>query len=296
MNKVIDYNFYPVPETKVSNERHRPIGIGIQGFANLLYKLKIPFDSPAAKELNSQIMETIYYSAVSESCNLAQVFGSYQTFPGSPFSKGQFQFDLANVTVSDARHNWSELKQKVIEYGTRNALLTALMPTASTSNILGNYESFEPMHSNFFMRSVGSGDFPIINKYLVSDLVQLGLWNPEMSNEIVKGKGSIQGILEIPQELKDLYKTVYEISQKVLIDLSADRQLFVDQSQSLNVYIAAPSISKLSSMHFYGWSRGLKTGLYYLRSENGSSAEQFTVKGTPLACSLKNKDCAECSG
>lgn len=317
LNRVIDINFYPVEETRTSNLRHRPIGIGVQGFANALYQLKVPFESPEARELNVKIFETIYYFAIKMSCDLAKVEGKYSTFDGSPFSQGIFQFDYAGKHLLTDRYNWDKLKEEVKTHGTRNSLLTACMPTASTSNILNNFESFEPITHNLFMRRVLSGEYSVVNKYLIDDLRKLNLWNTELFNEFKKNYGSIQNINGIPQDLKDLYKDVYEVPQKVLIDLSADRQHFIDQSQSLNIYFQNPTIRKLTSMHFYGWKAGLKTGMYYLRSASASEAAQFTVNSTgnkisvggklvepqnettpeQLMCSLLNKEaCEMCSG
>ncbi len=277
LNKIIDNNFYPVPEAAYSNKRHRPIGIGVQGLADLFCMLNIPFDSLEAKKLNRDIAETIYYAALKTSNQLAKDQGIYETFKGSPASQGQLQFDLWNVAPSN-RHPWDELKEEIKSTGLRNSLLIAPMPTASTSQILGNNECFEPYTSNVYVRRVLSGEYVIINKHLVKRLNELGLWNIELKNKIIKDGGSIQNIPEIPAELKPVYKTVWEIKQKDLIDMAADRGPFVCQSQSLNLFIKNPSPSKITSMHFYAWKKGLKTGMYYLRIMAASKAIQFTVQ------------------
>jgi ribonucleotide reductase alpha subunit len=307
MNKIIDNNFYPVPETKKSNIRHRPIGIGVQGFADLLYTLKSPFESERTKELNLKIFETIYYAAIKMSCELAKKEGSYSTFQGSPFSKGIFQFDYYKDSqrLLSGRYDWESLKKDVISNGVRNSLLTACMPTASTASILNNFESFEPATHNLFVRKVLSGEYAIVNKYLIKDLMELKIWNNTFYNKFKASYGSIQDLDNIPENLRMLYKDVYEIPQKVLVDLSADRQAFIDQSQSLNVYFKNPTIKKLTSMHFYGWKKGLKTGLYYLRSSSAADSAQFTVsqeteltlEEQKLMCSIENKEaCEMCSG
>ena len=304
LNKVIDNNFYPVPETEKNNKEHRPIALGVQGLYDVFMRLKIPFDSEEAKILNKKIFEHIQYNAILTSCELAKEHGTYDTYPGSPISEGIFQHNMWGIDESKLYCDWAGLRKMVKEYGTRNSLLTALPPTASTSQILGNVESFEVINNNFYMRRVLSGNYPIINKYLVKDLLDLGLWNDNIKNRILQDNGSIQGIEEVPLNLKALYKTTWEMSQKVTINLSADRSPFIDHSQSLNIFMAVPTVSKLSSMHFYGWKRGLKTGMYYLRSLPISKAEQFTVstetakvEQAVLACSLDNKDaCEMCSG
>ncbi len=292
LNKIIDNSFYPVPEAELSNKRHRPIGIGVQGLANLFYELKVPFESDKAKSLNKVIFETIYYSAIKSSCELAKKYGPYSTFENSDFSKGIFQFDYNpdKESILSGKYNWDELRQDVMKYGVRNSLLTALMPTASTSNIMNNFESFEPITHNLFTRGIEAGTYFILNKHLVKDLESLGLYNEKMVSKIKQHYGSIQKIEEIPDNLKFLYKDVYEIPQKVLIDLSADRQNFIDQSQSLNIYFENPTISKMTSMHFYGWKKGLKTGMYYLRSSPASNPEQFTVVGEVLGEVADNND------
>lgn len=317
MNNIIDYNFYPTPETKKSNLLHRPIAMGIQGLANLFFEMRLPFESEEAKKLNKEIMETIQYAGWTASMELAKEAGTYyKFFPGSPISQGLFQHNLWGVedTELSGRWDWESLRQSIKEHGVLNSMITALPPTASTSQILGNYESFEPQNSNMFMRSTLSGDFPIVNKFLLEDLISLGIWNDSMKQRIMANRGSVQVINEIPQNIKDIYKTIWEIPQKYLIDLSRDRALFVDQTQSLNIYMDKPTMAKLSSMHFYGWKQGLKTGMYYLRSKPATTAQQFTVSKQVqskenndaivsnkqeeiLLCSLDNRDaCMSCSG
>lgn len=276
LNKIIDHNYYPVPEARYSNMRNRPIGLGVQGLADTFVKLRFPFDSPEAKALNKDIFETIYFAALTASKDLAKEFGPYETYPGSPISKGIFQFDMWNVKPSN-RWEWDVLREEVMKYGVRNSLLVAPMPTASTAQILGNNECFEPFSSNMYIRNVLSGTYPVVNKYLLNDLVALGLWNETMKNKIMAHNGSIQNIEEIPDNIKALYKTVWEIKQKDLIDMAADRGAFIDQSQSLNVFIDQPNHAKLTSMHFYGWKAGLKTGMYYMRTKPASQAIKFTV-------------------
>lgn len=282
LNKVIDINFYPVEEARRSNFRHRPIGLGVQGLADAFIMLRMPFDSDEAKGLNEDIFETIYYAAMETSMELAKVQGTYETYEGSPVSQGQFQFDMWGVKPTSGRWNWSELKEKVRKYGVRNSLLVAPMPTASTSQILGNNECFEPYTSNIYTRRTLSGEFIVVNKHLLKDLIQAGLWNENMKNRIIAANGSIQNIPGIPQHLKDLYKTVWEISQKVIIDMAADRGAYICQSQSMNLFLQEPNFGKLTSMHFYSWKKGLKTGIYYLRSKAATSAIQFTVDKSQL--------------
>ena len=276
LNKIIDGNYYPVAEARNSNMRHRPIGLGVQGLADTFVLLRMPFDSEEAKKLNSEIFETIYYAALCASKDLAKELGHYETFPGSPISKGVFQQDMWNVMPS-ARWEWDVLREEVIKHGVRNSLLLAPMPTASTAQILGNNECFEPFSSNMYIRNVLSGSFPVVNKYLLVDLVNLGLWNDDMKNTIMAHNGSIQNIDEIPDNIKALYKTVWEIKQKDLLDMAADRGAFIDQSQSLNVFIDQPNHAKLTSMHFHGWKKGLKTGMYYMRTKAVADAIKFTV-------------------
>ncbi len=277
LNKIIDHNYYPVEEARNSNMRHRPIGIGVQGLADVFILLRLPFENELAKILNRDIFETIYFAAMTASKDLAIELGAYQTFKGSPLSKGIFQFDMWNVQPTD-RWDWATLRKEVVQHGVRNSLLIAPMPTASTSQILGNNECFEPYTSNIYSRRVLSGEFIIINKHLLKDLVQLGLWNNDMKNNIISANGSIQHIPTIPAEIRELYKTVWEIKQRNLIDMAADRGAFICQSQSLNLFVDTPTTSKLTSMHFYAWKKGLKTGMYYLRTQAATQAVQFTIE------------------
>ena len=277
LNKIIDYNYYPIVEAKNSNLRHRPIGIGVQGLADVFILLRLPFENELAKILNRDIFETIYFAAMTASKDLAIEQGAYQSFKGSPLSKGIFQFDMWNAQPTD-RWDWESLRKEVMKHGVRNSLLVAPMPTASTSQILGNNECFEPYTSNIYSRRVLSGEFIIINKHLLKDLVQLGLWNNDMKNSIIAANGSVQHIDNIPAEIKELYKTVWEIKQRNLIDMAADRGAFICQSQSLNLFVDTPTTSKLTSMHFYGWKKGLKTGMYYLRTQAATQAVQFTIE------------------
>ncbi|KAK0080822.1 hypothetical protein PV325_013280 [Microctonus aethiopoides] len=281
LDKVIDVNRYPVIEAERSNRRHRPIGIGIQGLADAFLLMRYPFESEQAQKLNIEIFETIYYGALESSCELAQEKGRYETYEGSPVSQGILQYDMWNVTPTD-RWDWAKLKEKIAQHGVRNSLLLAPMPTASTAQILGNNESIEPYTSNAYVRRVLSGEFQIVNPHLLKDLIKLKIWNEDMRNEIIAANGSIQNIKGIPADIKALYKTVWEISQKTLIKMAADRGAFIDQSQSLNVHMAQPTTSKLTSMHFYAWDLGLKTGMYYLRSKPAANALQFTVDKTRL--------------
>jgi ribonucleoside-diphosphate reductase alpha subunit len=276
LNKVIDINYYPIPEARNSNMRHRPIGLGVQGLADAFILLRMAFDSPEAKQLNSDIFETMYFAAMTESVVLAEQHGAYETFQGSPLSKGIFQFDLWNVTPS-GRWDWASLRERVKKSGARNSLLLAPMPTASTSQILGNNECFEPYTSNLYTRRTLAGEHIVVNKHLLRDLVRLGLWNDEMREAIMAANGSIQGFEDIPPEIRAIYKTAYELSQKVIIDMSADRGAYICQSQSLNVFMEAPTFAKLSSMHFYAWQKGLKTGMYYLRSKAAVDPIKFTL-------------------
>ena len=280
LNKVIDRNYYPVAEAKNSNMRHRPVGLGVQGLADAFIKLRLPFDSQEAKALNEEIFETIYFAALTSSMESAKEEGAYQTYEGSPISQGLFQHNLWGKKDEElsGRWAWGELRNQIKENGVRNSLLLAPMPTASTSQILGNNECFEPYTSNIYTRRVLSGEFVVVNKHLLLDLVQLGLWNDDMKNEIIKANGSIQGIESIPDNIKALYKTVWEIKMKDIIDMSADRGHFIDQSQSLNLFIDQPNIGKITSMHFYAWEKGLKTGMYYLRTKAATQAIQFTVQ------------------
>ncbi|MGZ8523752.1 MAG: ribonucleoside-diphosphate reductase subunit alpha, partial [Chitinophagaceae bacterium] len=276
LNKIIDNNYYPLEETKRSNFRHRPIGIGVQGLADVFMLLGLPFESDMAKILNKNIFETIYYAALVASKDIAKELGAYETFEGSPLSKGIFQFDMWNAQPSD-RYDWDALRAGIKEHGVRNSLLLAPMPTASTSQILGNNECFEPYTSNIYNRRVLSGEFVVVNKHLLKDLMSLGLWNDSMKQRIIAANGSVQNIEEIPANLKEIYKTVWEIKQRTIIDMSADRGAFICQSQSLNLFVEQPNFAKLSSMHFYTWKKGLKTGMYYLRTKAATDAVKFTV-------------------
>lgn len=286
LNKIIDLNYYPIPETKQSNLTHRPIGIGVQGLADTFTLLRIPYESSEAKMLNKQIFEVIYHAALEASCELSEKTQPYDSYHGSPLSKGVFQFDLWGVIPIFC--DWKILKKNIEKNGVKNSLFVSLMPTASTAQIMNNSESFEPRTNNIYTRGVLSGDFQVVNEYLIKDLINLGLWNEEMKQTIIRHKGSIQEIGLIPLDLKDLYKTVWEMSQKTLIDMSADRAAFIDQSQSLNIYMSDPSVKKIRNMHFYGWKKGLKTGCYYLRTKAAASPIQFTVKN-------EVSDCISCS-
>lgn len=276
LNKVIDINYYPIPEAKNSNLRHRPVGIGVQGLADAFILMRHAFDSPEAAKLNKDIFETIYFAAMTESCALAAKEGAYQTYEGSPVSKGELQYDMWGVKPSD-RWDWAGLKKDIAKNGVRNSLLLAPMPTASTSQILGNNECFEPYTSNIYTRRTLSGEYIVVNRHLLKDLISLNLWDEEMKQRLMGANGSIQGIDEIPDDMKALYKTAYELSQKVIINMSADRGAFICQSQSLNLFVENPNFGKLSSMHFYGWEKGLKTGMYYLRSKAAVDPIKFTL-------------------
>ena len=281
LDRVIDANYYPVPEARNSNMRHRPIGIGVQGLADAFILMRYPFDSKEAKELNKDVFETIYYAAVTASKDLAIENGPYETWKGSPISEGTFQFDMWGVKPSD-RWEWEVLRKEVKEHGVRNSLLLAPMPTASTAQILGNNECFEPYTSNIYTRRVLSGEFIIVNKHLLRDLVKLGIWNDSLKNKLMASNGSVQNINEIPDNIKELYKTAWEISQKVIVDMAADRGAYIDQSQSLNIFMGNANFAKLTSMHFYGWKAGLKTGMYYLRTKSATDAIKFTLDKNAL--------------
>ena len=276
LDKVIDANYYPVPEARNSNMRHRPIGIGVQGLADAFILMRQAFESKEAKQLNKDIFETIYYAALTASKDLAIEKGTYESYKGSPVSKGILQFDMWNVKPSD-RWEWDLLREEIQKNGVRNSLLVAPMPTASTAQILGNNECFEPYTSNIYTRRVLSGEFIIVNKHLLRDLVKLGIWDDRLKNKLMASNGSIQNIDEIPENIKNLYKTAWEISQKVLLDMAADRGAFIDQSQSLNIFMENANFAKLTSMHFYGWKAGLKTGMYYLRTKSATDAIKFTL-------------------
>jgi ribonucleoside-diphosphate reductase alpha chain len=310
LNKVIDVNFYPVPEAKKSNMRHRPIGIGVQGLADAFILMRMPFDSEEARVLNREIFETIYFGAMEASMELAERDGAYETYEGSPASKGILQFDMWGVEPS-LRWDWYTLKAKMQKFGIRNSLLVAPMPTASTSQILGNNECFEPYTSNIYSRRVLSGEFIVVNKHLLKDLIALGLWNDNMKNRLLAANGSIQGFEEIPAHIRELYKTAWEIKQKSIVDMAADRGAFICQSQSMNVFMQDANFGKLTSMHFYAWEKGLKTGMYYLRTKSAADAIKFTVDAemmrdkkekdrdtafAEISCSLENPDeCLVCS-
>jgi len=285
LNKIIDVNYYPVPEARKSNMRHRPIGIGVQGLADAYIAMRFPFESDEACTLNKQIFETIYYGALEASCELAEKLGPYETYPGCPVSEGKLQYDMWGVTPTSL-HDWAALKAKIAKHGVRNSLLLAPMPTASTAQILGNNESVEAYTSNIYSRRVLSGEFQVVNQHLLRDLTELGLWSEDLKNDIIANNGSIQNIPSIPADIKALYKTVWEISQKVVIKQAADRGAFIDQSQSLNVHIAEPNFGKMSSMHFYGWKQGLKTGMYYLRTKPAAQAIKFTVDKSKVTAAV----------
>ncbi len=306
LNKIIDGNFYPVEEARNSNMRHRPIGLGVQGLADAFILMGYPFESKEAKALNQEIFETLYFASMTASKDLAKEYGHYETYPGSPVSKGIFQYDMWDVKPTD-RWEWKLLKDEVKKYGVRNSLLLAPMPTASTAQILGNNECFEPYTSNIYTRRVLSGEFIIVNKHLLKDLVKENLWNSDMRQKIMAANGSVQNIDEVPQKIKDLYKTAWEISQKGIIDQAADRGAYICQSQSLNIFMENANFGKLTSMHFYGWEKGLKTGMYYLRTKAATDAIKFTVdksvventssKTEEESCAIDNgDDCEMCSG
>lgn len=278
LNKIIDLNYYPSDKARHANLLHRPLGIGVQGMADMFVLLKMPFESAAARTLNAHIFETIYFAALEASMELAKKHGKpYSSFSGSPASQGILQFDLWNKKVSDERHDWTSLKEDIKKNGLLNSLLLAPMPTASTSQIMGYNECFEPFTSNIYKRKTLAGEFILVNKYLIQDLQDLGMWNQKMCQTIIAHEGSIQGIEEIPQDVRDLYKVVWEIKQRSIIDLAADRGAFIDQSQSMNMFVEKPDLKKITSMHFYGWNAGLKTGMYYLRSKAAAKPQQFTM-------------------
>ena len=299
LNKVIDVTYYPVPETKLSNKRHRPIGIGVQGLADVYFKMGYAFDSEEANELNKQIFETMYYGAMLKSNKLAKKDGAYSTFKGSPLSEGKFQFDLWGVEPSN-RYDWDSLRKDIIENGVRNSLCIALMPTASTAQILGNNECFEPITSNIYTRRTLAGEFMMVNKYLVNDLIKLKLWNEDVKNNIIKNKGSIKYIENIPDDIKEKYKIVWEMSMKDIIDMSKDRGIYICQSQSLNLWQEDPDPKSLTNMHFYSWKAGLKTGMYYLRRKPKHQPQQFTIepdknKNNDEIDEESTKECLMCS-
>jgi ribonucleoside-diphosphate reductase alpha chain len=304
LNKIIDLNYYPVEEARYSNMKNRPIGIGVQGLADAFFKMRMPFESADARQANKEIFETIYYAALTASTDLAKQDGHYDSYEGSPISQGILQPDMWEVKPS-GRWDWTTLRAKIKTYGVRNSLLMAPMPTASTSQILGNNECIEPITSNIYTRRVLSGEFAVVNKHLVKDLMQLGLWNEEMKDRIIAHNGSVQYIPEIPAEMKELYKTVWEIKQKSILEMAADRGAYIDQSQSLNIHMEDTNFGKLSSLHFAAWKLGLKTGMYYLRTRPAVDAIKFTIKETAkttpvdqqaaMVCSLDNpEDCVSC--
>ena len=308
LNKVIDVNYYPVEEARNSNLRHRPIGIGVQGLADTFILMRQSFDSPEAKKLNSEIFETIYFAAMESSMEIAQKEGPYKTYEGSPVSKGIFQFDMWGIAPDSKRWDWTKLKREVKKHGVRNSLLLAPMPTASTSQILGNNECFEPYTSNIYTRRVLSGEFIVVNKHLLKDLIKLNLWDDAMKDRLMEANGSVQGINEIPDDIKKLYRTVWEVSQKSIIDMAADRGAYICQSQSMNIHMQDANFGKLTSMHFHAWKRGLKTGLYYLRTKAAADAIKFTIvkdeksmdneeqKQAAIQCSIDNQDDCEMCG
>jgi len=285
LNRVIDKNFYPTEAGKNSNMRHRPIGIGVQGLADVFIMCRMVFGSEESRKLNRDIFETIYHASLESSCELAEMYGTYETFKGSPFSKGILQFDMWDRDPQfSGRYDWDVMRERVKE-GTRNSLLLAPMPTASTSQILGNNECFEPYTTNIYLRRTLAGEFVVVNKHLVEDLKKIGLWSKEMKDLMVKANGSVQNIIDIPDDLKELYRTVWEMSQKTIIDMAADRGVYIDQSQSMNLFVESPTISKLSSMHMYAWKTGLKTGMYYLRSKAKARPIQFSLEAECAMCS-----------
>jgi ribonucleoside-diphosphate reductase alpha chain len=304
LNRIIDLNYYPVEEARYSNMKNRPIGIGVQGLADAFFKMRMPFDSEEARRMNKEIFETIYYAAITASCDLAKEHGHYESYEGSPVSQGILQPDMWGMKSSE-RWDWTTLRAKIKQYGVRNSLLLAPMPTASTSQILGNNECIEPITSNIYTRRVLAGEFAVVNKHLVRDLIQLGLWSEEMKDRIIAHNGSVQYIPEIPADLKDLYRTVWEIKQKSILEMAADRGAYIDQSQSLNIHMEDTNFGKLSSLHFAAWKLGLKTGMYYLRTRPAVDAIKFTIKETPkkteveqqaaMVCSIDNpEDCVSC--
>ena len=289
LNKIIDINFYPVDTAKNSNMRHRPIGLGVQGLADTFILLGLPFDSEEAQKLNSEIFETIYYAALKASCRLAERDGTYSSYAGSPVSQGILQPDMWGVKPSD-RFDWATLRSQIATHGVRNSLLVAPMPTASTSQILGNNECFEPYTSNIYVRRVLSGEFTVVNQHLLSDLTAMGVWNTSLKNEMVAANGSVQVLSDVPENLKEIYRTVWEIKQRSLVDMAAARGAYIDQSQSFNVHMDNANFGKLTSLHFYGWKKGLKTGMYYLRTRAAADAIKFTVDQTALKARSANEN------
>jgi ribonucleoside-diphosphate reductase alpha chain len=294
LNRVIDVNYYPIEKTRRSNMRHRPVGIGVQGLADVFMMMDVSFDSEDAAKTNRDIFETIYHAALEKSCELAKTEGKYETFDGSPASKGILQFDMWNVEPGNQRYDWDALKSKIQKQGLRNSLLLAPMPTASTSQILGYNECIEPFTSNIYNRRTIAGEFMLTNKYLMNDLLKLGLWNEQVKNNIIANNGSIQHIEGLSQHIKDKYKTVWEISMKKLIDMSAARGAFICQSQSLNLWLEEPNYNSLTSMHFYSWSKGLKTGIYYMRRRARHQAQQFTIEPEKRSSPMEDEGCEMC--
>jgi len=310
LNKIIDKNFYPIESTRRSNMRHRPIGIGIQGLADVFIRLRIPFTSSEAKKINSKIFETIYYSAMKTSCELAKIDGPYSTFKDSPLSQGKFQFDLWDThKISDPCYSysytdlndcdiplwdWQNQRQDVMKYGVRNSLLTAVMPTASTSQIMGNNECIEPYTTNVYTRRTIAGEFTVVNTHLMEDLISLNMWNEEIRDRLLYNRGSVQNIPNLPTYLKEVYKTVWEISQKDCIDMAADRGRFICQSQSLNLWFAQPDFKTLTNAHMYGWKQGLKTGSYYIRSKPARNSQRFTMDPSKEKKFKEEEECLSC--
>jgi len=292
LNRIIDVNYYPVPEARKSNMRHRPVGLGVQGLADVFILLGLPFDSPEAAKLNQEIFETLYFAALDESCTIAAEEGPYETYAGSPASRGVLQHDMWGVTESPSgtRHDWAGLRARIAQHGLRNSLLVAPMPTASTSQILGNNECFEPYTSNIYARRVLSGEFVVVNQHLLGDLITLGLWSPALKNQLIAANGSVASLPGIPDALKEVYKTVWEIKQRTIVDMAADRGVYIDQSQSLNIHMSDPNAGKLTSLHFHAWRRGLKTGMYYLRTRAAADAIKFTIDAEKKEALKENKE------
>ena len=293
LNKVLEINHYPVPQARYSSLKHRPIGIGVQGLADVFHMLKLPYESEAAQQLNVEIFETMYYAALDASCAEAERLGPYESYEGSPTSQGILQFDMWGVQPKSGRWDWVGLKARIAQHGLRNSLLTALMPTAGTSQILGNTESFEPMTNNIYIRTTLAGEFVVVNGHLMQDMMDKGLWTPEMRKQILAANGSIEGILEIPEDMRELYKTVWEISAPTIVKMSADRAPYIDQSQSLNLHMRNVTETKLTSYHFRTWKMGLKTGMYYLRMRQTLDAQKATLEPTLLAASLETLPTAD---
>jgi ribonucleoside-diphosphate reductase subunit M1 len=298
LNRIIDVNYYPVPQARHSNMKHRPIGLGVQGLADVFIMLGMPFDSPAAAQLNKEIFETLYFAALEESCALAEEEGTYESYAGSPVSRGVLQHDMWGIaeSPSGSRHDWAGLRARIARHGVRNSLLVAPMPTASTSQILGNNECFEPYTSNIYARRVLSGEFVVVNQHLMADLIQLGLWSPSLKTALIAANGSVANLPSVPASLKEIYKTVWEIKQRTVVDMAADRGAYIDQSQSLNIHMSDPNAGKLTSLHFHAWRRGLKTGMYYLRTRAAADAIKFTVDAASLKEANKENKAAAAAG